>query len=212
MSRDEIRRRISDYRSKTKRLTIDEDSPSVVVDTPVNVGKGGVLNPSEVESIEDLPSLPPRLRDFAFDYATSKKRYATWAQQYGVTENTIGQWIRNPGVQAVVAVVRYQRRMWQFAMSQRVEREAYKALLDVLQSARTSDNIPTIQRAAEYVMNALHGSSGRTPAPAIDQPETDMGGPYSGNQRTVRDVKELREDIQELDDMYEDIVGKGDDE
>ena len=64
---------------------------------------------TEIKTLAELPFIPAKIRDFAFQYSTAECRpLAYWAGQYGVRSDKIKQWLNRPEVQAYIQIVRDQ--------------------------------------------------------------------------------------------------------
>ncbi len=66
---------------------------------------------TEIKTLDALPFIPGRIRDFAFKYSTAECQSLTyWAEQYGVSVNLISKWLNRPGVREYVAICQTQKR------------------------------------------------------------------------------------------------------
>lgn len=163
-----LQKEILNYLKKTKAQDINIEAPMPLVNAPVETKINKFISVENLPaSLDDLPFIPERMRDFAFHYAVEFRSLKGWAKMYNVTLGTIDKWLRNPGVRMYIGLIRYQRRMYNFAMSVTLERNSYKALNDILTKRITNDTIGSILSAAKFVYNMLNGGP-KEEKPAID--------------------------------------------
>jgi len=202
-----LKQRIRDYLDNCSVQEIDLDNLAPVVRAPVAVGSGKFLSVEDVpNSVDDLPFIPERQRDFAFHYAIEYRRMSQWAKMYNVKVSTISAWLRNPGVQAYIGLIRYQRRVYNFAMSVSLERSAYKALNGVLNKKITSDTIGAVLSAAKFVYNFLNKGSDNTDDSEIkNKVEVNIGGAPQRTEPIVRYIGSKTVDSSKLHELKDEI-------
>lgn len=149
--RSKIRKKIRDYRSRTKIAEIDPSKPAVIFKAPIEIGLDRFIEVQNLPKLEDLPFVPERLRDFAFRYATEMKPRREWAKIYGVSLSSIGKWLANEGVRALIALTKYERRIYHMGMILQIEKRMYDVLNTILGVKITTDNMHSVLEAAKFV-------------------------------------------------------------
>jgi len=152
----ELRKQIEDYRSRTEIAEIDPSQPSIIFKAPVEVGLDRFIDVQNLPKIEDLPVVSERLRDFAFRFATEMKPQREWAKIYGVSISAIKRWMTNEGVRALIALTRYERRIYHMGMILQIEKRMYGVINAILGVKLTTDNMSTVLSTAQFVWKMLN--------------------------------------------------------
>jgi hypothetical protein len=223
---DMLRGRIEAYVRRVESTEIDITAPTGIVRAPVEAGVSRFIDVQNLPSLESLPFIPERMRDFAFRYATEYKPHKLWAKEYGVSLVTIEKWLRHEGVRAYIAVCRYEQRMFNLAHHTIMQRNVYATINKVLTTRLTADTIGPIVSMAKFVYQILHNQGEGNPwdkaafnvnigvgvPPQIGSSDSRYpeGNPY---RRPMRDVTpghiaELEADIEELNILAA-ALGKG---
>jgi len=151
-----LRKQIEDYRSRTEIAEIDPSQPSVIFKAPVEAGLDRFIDVRNLPKVEDLPFVPERLRDFAFRFATEMKPWREWAKIYGVSIPGVQKWLRNEGVRALIALTRYERRIYHMGMILQIEKRMYDVINTILGVKITTDNMGTVLSTAQFVWKMLN--------------------------------------------------------
>ena len=202
-------------------IEIDEDAPAAIVRAPVGIGpldNTGVFIPvSDLPSLDDLPFISERLRDFAFRYATEGYRSrAQWAKEYGVAVSTVNQWLSHKGVRAYIAVARYEQRTYALAQRVSMNRRVYKKMGDILDTRITADTIGPIVSLLKFlykILNDPDSAAGRSKGAFNLSVGVNTAPPVENAyaQRpelrdvTPKEIGELKRDIEELEMMASDL-------
>lgn len=156
IDRSKLRKRIEDYRSHTKISEIDPSQPSAIFRAPVEAGLDRFIEVRNLPKTEDLPFIPERLRDFAFRYATEMKPQREWAKIYGVSQSAIIKWLANEGVRALIALTRYERRIYHMGMILQIEKRMYSMINTILGVKVTTDNMHAVLETAKFVWKMIN--------------------------------------------------------
>jgi len=222
-----LRERVKAYLGRVPAREIKDDEPSVVVLAPVEAGISRFIDVDNLPDLKDIPFIPERMRDFAFRYATEYKPYKFWMKEYGVRESTIGNWLRHEGVRAYIAICRYEQRMFNLAQHVIMQRNVYRTINKILNTKITPDTIGAITSMAKFIYQIL-----TTPGEASGQGKETLNlnigfssGPIElsgGNGRpnpyaqernvTPKQLKELQEDIDELEILADGLSDSGGDD
>lgn len=211
-----LRERVRSHVLTAKVMDIDPSEPTTIVRAPVQAGISRFIDVSNLPSLDDLPFIPERMRDFAFRYSTEYMPNKVWAKTYNVTVTTIENWLRNEGVRAYIAVCRYEQRMFNLAQHVTMQRNVYKTINAILTTKITADTIGAIVVMSKFVYQILHDpqtASDRTKGvlnvnigfgnsqPAPSGAYAIEGNPYARSERNVtpKKMKELQSDIAELE-------------
>lgn len=153
-----IRSRVKDFRESTEIRTIEHGKLSAIVKSPVEAGMDRFIQVRDLpDDLSNLPFIAERQRDFAFRYGSEYKPIKAWAKTYGVHVVTIGKWLSHSGVRALIALTRYERRMYLMGAMLQIETRMYKAVSAILGTKITTDNMSSILSAAQFawkIMNA----------------------------------------------------------
>ena len=197
-------------------MDIDPSAPVAMVRAPVQAGISRFIDVTDLPSLDDLPFIPERMRDFAFRYATEYMPNKVWAETYNVNIHTIENWLRNEGVCAYIAVCRYEQRMFNLAQHVTMQRNVYKTINAILTTRITADTIGPMVAMSKFIYQILHdpqnagdrakgvlnvniGFGGTKPE--ASGPYAIEGNPYARAERNVtpKKMKELQSDIAELE-------------
>lgn len=196
-------------------LSIKDDAPTAMVLAPVEAGISRFIDVENLPSLDDLPFIPERMRDFAYRYATEYKPHKFWAKEYGVVVTTIETWLRHEGVRAYIAISRFEQRMFNLAQHVIMQRNVYKTINAILTTKITADTIGAITQMAKFVYQILvNPQEAAKPTkgmlnvnigyPASVAPNN--GNPYTQERNvTPLQLEKLKEEIEELDIMAEGI-------
>lgn len=163
MESEPVRKLLDNYLGRVNGMVYP--NKSLVVRAPVASALGRLYQPEELNKLvsdpDSLPVLPERMQDFAFRYATEFKRVSEWAKVYAVHLHTIHHWLKYPGVQKWIAVLRYERRMYLQARMMHMEGLAFAALEKFLTVRITGDNADAVGKMVRYAMELLRDPSGQ---------------------------------------------------
>lgn len=212
-----LRVRVDSFVSRVPIREINPNEPAAIVRAPIDAGGGKFIDVTNLPSLDDLPFIPERMRDFAFRYATEYMPMRMWAKEYNCAQGSIEKWLRHEGVRAYIAVCRYEQRMYNLAQHVTMQRNVYRTINKILNHKLTADTIGPITSMAKFVYEILHDpQTARTRAKGVfnvnigvgnspgsddpDSPYATEGSPY----RAVRDVTPkqiaaLEADIEELE-------------
>jgi len=208
-----LRKRINNYVSRTQTAEIDPDKPSVIFKAPVEVGLDRFIEVQNLPKTEELPFVPERLRDFAFRYATEYKPLHSWAKIYGVSPSAVSHWLSHEGVRTLVALTRYERRIYHMGVILQIEKRMYDVMNTILGVKITTDNMHTVLETAKFVwkiVNMPEDVGGKTKGQfnvniGVSSSSGDGGqrNPYKSPVRDVTpdQVDALGERIRKLKDM-----------
>lgn len=221
-----LRERVSSLVSRVPVREINDDEPTAIVRAPIDAGGSQFIDVTNLPSLDDLPFIPERMRDFAFRYATEYMPMRMWAKEYNCSQGSIEKWLRHEGVRAYIAVCRYEQRMYNLAQHVTMQRNVYRTINKILNHKLTGDTIGPITSMAKFVYEILHDpQSAHTRAKGVfnvnigvgqfpnndnpDSPYASEGNPY----RPVRDVTPkqlaaLEADIEELEILAKAIGGE----
>jgi len=151
-----LRKRVIEYRSRVVIAEVDPSEPTAIMKMPVEAGLDHFIDVRNLSKVEDLPFIPERMRDFAFRYATEYKPIRVWAETYGVSESAIYKWLSHEGVAALIALTRYERRIYHMGMILQIERKMYESINTILNMQVTPDNMSTVLSTAKFVWDILY--------------------------------------------------------
>jgi hypothetical protein len=206
-----LRDRVRLYLGKATILEVSENAPAAIVLAPIEAGISRFIDVSNLPSIDDLPFIPERMRDFAFRYATEYKPTKVWAKEYGVHPHTVEKWLTKKGVRAYIAASRYEQRIFNLAQRVSLNRQVYATINKILQVKLTADTIDPIGKMVRFLFAYLNNPS-QIP-PELNQhfninvlngglsSQTQSDNPY---RRPERDV--TPSDLKKLDDEYEELI------
>lgn len=207
--KDTIRSRVRSYLGKVPTAELSDETPAALVIAPVEAGISQFIEVDKLPTLDDLPFIPERMRDFAFRYATEYKPWKFWAKEYGVSIKTIEKWLRHEGVRGYIAISRYEQRMFHLAQHIAMQRQVYRTINDILRTKITADTIDPIGKMARFIYQALHNPE-ELPDRAKGTLNVNIGFPgmeNSGNGEspykkernvTPRDLEKLDNDFEEL--------------
>lgn len=213
IDRSKLRKRIEEYKSRTEVAEIDPSQPSAIFRAPVEAGLDRFIEVQNLPKTEELPFVPERLRDFAFRYATEMKPLREWAKIYGVSLSALQKWLSHEGVRALIALTRYERRIYHMGMIIQIEKRMYSVINTILGVKVTTDNMHAVLETAKFVWKMIN-----TPEDLGDREKGQfninigmgpgMGGdgqknPYQSTPRDVTpdEMEALDERIRKLKDM-----------
>lgn len=222
ISYDAIEQELEDILKLDPVIEIDENLPAAIVRAPMSMspgGRAGVISVDNVPSLEDLPFIPENLRDFAYRYATEYKSNPAWAKIYGVGVKTIRTWLKKEGVQALIAISRYEQRTYNVAQRSVMNNQVYTTMNNILRTKITADTIGPIVAMSKFIYKILNepehmaqqdaSSKGVFNASININNSPGAPSPYAQSQKMVnvtpRQISELRSDIDELEMMAEDF-------
>lgn len=186
---------------------------------------GGVAVPSKFISIDNLPTLDKlpfiseRKRDFAFRFATEYRTQKIWAKEYNVNIRTVKNWLKDPAVRSYIALARYEQRTYNMAQRVVLNRRVYQTMNEILSHKLTADTIGPIVSMVKFVHNMLDNPTGNNPHPqgqfnvnvGINNAQTSPVSPYAqdDDDRTVtvtpKLLSEMKEDLAELEMVVEEF-------
>jgi hypothetical protein len=217
---NKLRDRVKVYLGKVPAREIKDNEPTAVVLAPVEAGISRFIDVNNLPSLDDLPFIPERMRDFSFRYATEYKPNKVWAKEYGVEVNTIRKWLRHEGVRSYIAVCRFEQRMFNLAQHVIMQRNVCKTINAILTTKITADTIAPIAQTARFfyqiltdpqnaptrAKGTLNVNIGYPPNPADSvNSSPGSGNPYTQERNvTPKRLAALQADIDELE-----IIAKG---
>ena len=223
---DKLRSRVKVYLGKVPAREIKKDEPAAIVLAPVEAGVSKFIKVDDLPSLDDLPFIPERMRDFAYRYATEYKPQKFWAKEYGVRVEAIQKWLRHEGVRSYIAISRFEQRMFNLAQHVTMQRNVYKTINAILTTKITSDTIAPIAQMARFLyqiltdpQNAptrakgtLNVNIGYPPNPPGSGDPSGDGNPYARERNvTPKQLADLQADIDELEIIAEGLSDDGDD-
>jgi hypothetical protein len=136
---------------------LKDSEVTAIVTVPVELTANKFLPVSELPSMADLPNLPERMRDYGFRCGIEYRPDREWAEIFGVNTSTIGRWKRDPRVQQIIALTKYERRAYLFGQMVRLERGMFAKLDEILNAKITGDTIGPILQTIKFVHGMLNG-------------------------------------------------------
>lgn len=217
-----IRGRTRTFLDTSQAKEFKDDNATAVVLAPVEAGLSKFIPVTDLPSLDDLPFIPERMRDFAFRYATEYKPVKVWAKTYNVSVVTIDKWLRHEGVRSYIAITRYEQRMFNMAQRVALQRRVYSKMNEIFDTRITADTIGPIVSLVKFAYNITHdpGDAGSRQKGVFNlnvgvntssQSYAGVDNPYQQDDSTkVRNVTpkklaELKADIEELEMMAEDF-------
>jgi hypothetical protein len=214
---EKLRHRTKTYLVRIPVAKIKDDEPAAIVLAPVETGISKFIDVDSLPSLDDLPFIPERMRDFAFRYATEYKPIKYWAREYGITPARVSAWLQHDGVRAYIAICRFEQRMFNLAQRVTMQRNVYRTINAILTTKITADTIGSIVSMAKFVYQIVHnpqeapdrskGTLNVNIGYSSDPPSRDNGGnPYAQERNvTPQQVDLLKGEIEELEVLAEGI-------
>ncbi len=164
-----LERQTNRYIKNTTALENRCDRPPAVLSAPIDVGLSRFIAVDDIPDISKLPKLPEYKRDFAFRYATEHKKQTEWASLYSVHINIIAKWLKDPGIQTWIAVVKMERRTWMYGQRLNLERKMFTMMNSLLDMRVTADNAKEALDAVKFTHTLLDNrvNPPRTPPSAV---------------------------------------------
>lgn len=202
------------------KQTLDEDENTILARIPKNMGLTQFIDLSKVMGVEDLPTIPARMQDFAFRYSSEYKPRRFWANEYGVSVGTITSWLSKKEVKAYIELCRYEQRWYTFAKRISLENKIYNRLSEFLTMKITGDNSGAVARMTEFAFRVIQGDSEASLADRAIFNKQALGT-YAKNvelesnnvpkiERNVTPSKELLDDVQSRLNRLKSIAEQGD--
>lgn len=146
-----------------EEVVVEPANPAAIVRAPVEAASSVFVSVDDLGSVDDLPPVPERLRDFAFRYATEYRKHSSWAKEYNVTVEMIRRWLQRPGVRQYIALTRYEKRFYCMARRVSLENLVYKRLSEWMSLRITDGNAGAVARITEFAYNLLANPSDIAP-------------------------------------------------
>jgi len=157
---DEVRRKIeADIKNELSNndyVTVDPDNPPILIQLSRADPGSGFVPVERVPDLSELPFITERMREFAFRYVAEYRTIKQWAKEFHTHANIVSKWLHHPGVRGYIARLRFEQQAYNFAQRQHLNRLAYRAFENVLNTKVNSENIAAIAACAKNVYEMLN--------------------------------------------------------
>ena len=203
---DKLRNRVVEYRNRTPIISVEPGKSITSVTTPVETNDRAFIDIDDLPaSLEEMPFVPERMRDFAFRYANEMKPLREWAKVYGVSQSAISKWLANENVRKLIAMVKYERRSYTQGAMLQLEQRMFSKMNEILEIRVTTDNMNAVINACKLIHeitqkpeDMAHPTKGQI----YQNINIGVGGVSSNNgDRPYRHEKDVTED--DIDKMKE---------
>ena len=210
-----LNKRLGDYFSNTQIVEIDDSKPAAIVMGPVEAGINKFIDVDNLPSLDELPFISERHRDFAYRYATEYKSRKEWAKEYNVNPVTIDKWLRTDGIRTYIALARFEKRFYTMARRVSLENMVWKRIKEFLSMKVTGDNANAMARILEFSWRILnepeefHDRSKGVFNQQIFMAPSSTGNPYAQTAQerdvtpTPRQLEDLRKRIERVSMLNE---------
>lgn len=151
-----LHKRVGVYLSNVSEIVIDDNSPAAIARAPLQSTFSQFVSVDDLPSMDDLPFIPERMRDFAYRYATEYKKNTMWAKTYGINIGTLERWLGHPGVKSYVALARLEKRFYTMARRSALENSVWQRLNEFMNIKITGDNAGAVARILEFSYKLLN--------------------------------------------------------
>lgn len=200
---------IHDYLVKTEAPIEVADNRSLVVRASLEAS--GMTGPVSVrEIIKNLPPISDRMQEFCLRAAVESKRNSEWAEEFGVSPQTIGVWFGNKIYQGYIAAYRYERSLLNMGRMLSLESSAYNALRKIVTMRINSANVEHVSTTAFKIIDRVEDlRHGREPgARTAGMVNLFFDSAEKQRERNVtpddgKTIEELEAEIRQLSTMLE---------